>query len=96
MTYHDRNNNVVITNVSRRGMLKGIVGGGGLVLAAQIPGLREALAYATGADQMPHGVVSNPHVFIAIDKTGMVKIVAHRAEMGNGAARTSLPMIVAD
>jgi len=96
MTYHNRNSNISISNVSRRGVLKGIVGGGGLVLAAQIPGMRSALAYATGASGMPHGVVSDPHVFVAIGKDGVVKIVAARAEMGNGAARTSLPMIVAD
>ena len=45
---------------------------------------------------MAHGVVTNPHVFVSIDKDRIVGIVAHRAEMGNGAARTSLPMIVAD
>ena len=33
---------------------------------------------------------------MSIAKDGIVTIVAHRAEMGNGAARTSLPMIVAD
>ena len=39
---------------------------------------------------------TNPHVFVSIATDGIVTIVAHRAEMGNGAARTSLPMIVAD
>ncbi len=45
---------------------------------------------------MPNGVVSNPKVFISIGSDGIVSIVAARAEMGNGAARTALPMIVAD
>ena len=54
------------------------------------------MAYATGADKMPHGVVTNPHIFVSIDKDGTVNIVAARAEMGTGAARTTLPMIVAD
>src|ERR1700759_3687200 len=45
---------------------------------------------------MPHGVVTNPHIFVSIDKDGIVSILATRAEMGTGAARTSLPMIVAD
>ena len=86
-----------ITNVSRRGLLKGIAATGGLVLAAQFPTVRGALAaYPTGADAMPNGVVSNPKVFISIGSDGIVSIVAHRAEMGNGAARTALPMIVAD
>ncbi len=96
MTHHRKDEFPVITNVSRRGMLKGVVASGGLVLAAQFPGVRAALAYPTGASAMPHGVVSDPHVFVSIAPDGIVSIVAARAEMGNGAARTSLPMIVAD
>ena len=70
---------------------------GGLVLAAQFPSVRGALAaYPTGADGMPNGVVSNPKVFISIGGDGTVSIVAARAEMGNGAARTALPMMLAD
>ena len=96
MTYHRNQQDVVIANVSRRGLLKGVAGMGVFVLAAQFPAVRRAMAYATGAEKMPHGVVNNPHIFVSIDKDGIVTIVAHRAEMGNGAARTSLPMIVAD
>jgi isoquinoline 1-oxidoreductase subunit beta len=87
--------NALIENVSRRGFLKGTAATGSLVIAAQfLPA--KAFAYATGADAMPHGVVTDPHVFVAIDRDGLVTIVAHRAEMGTGAARTSLPMILAD
>ena len=96
MTYHRNQQNVVIANVSRRRLLKGVAGTGVFVLAAQFPAVRSAMAYATGADKMAHGVVTNPHIFVSIDKDGIVTIVAHRAEMGNGAARTTLPMIVAD
>lgn len=96
MTYQRNQQNVTIANVSRRNMLKGIAGTGVFVLAAQFPAIRPAMAYPTGAEKMPHGVVTNPHIFVSIDKDGIVTIVAHRAEMGNGAARTSLPMIVAD
>ena len=96
MTYHRNQQNVVIANVSRRGLLKGAAGSGLFVLAAQFPAVRTAMAYATGAEKMPHGVVINPHVFVSIDKDGTVHIVAARAEMGTGAARTTLPMIVAD
>src|SRR5260221_690339 len=67
---------------------------GGPVIAAEFLPAR-AFAYATGADKMPHGVVSDPHVFISIDPNGIVTIVAHRSEMGTG-SRTSLPMVVAD
>jgi isoquinoline 1-oxidoreductase beta subunit len=96
MTYHRNQQNIVIANVSRRGLLRGVAGTGAFVLAAQFPAVRAAMAYATGAEKMPHGVVTNPHIFVSIDKDGIVSIVAHRAEMGTGAARTSLPMIVAD
>jgi isoquinoline 1-oxidoreductase subunit beta len=86
-----------ITNVSRRGLLKGIAATGGLAVAVQFPALRSArAAYPTGAEAMPNGVVSNPKVFISIGGDGTVTLVAARAEMGNGAARTALPMMLAD
>jgi isoquinoline 1-oxidoreductase subunit beta len=96
MTHNRNQHDVAIANVSRRKLLKGAAGTGLFVLAAQLPAVRSAMAYATGADKMPHGVVTNPHVFVSIDKDGTVHIVAARAEMGTGAARTTLPMIVAD
>ncbi len=84
-----------IENVSRRFVMKGIVASGALVMAASaLPG-RVLAAYATGAGAMPGGTVNNPHVFIAIDPSGLVTIVAHRSEMGTG-VRTSLPMVVAE
>jgi isoquinoline 1-oxidoreductase beta subunit len=85
-----------IENVSRRGFLEGLLATGGFVVAAEFVPLRGALAaYATGAAKMAGGVVSDPHVFVSIDPSGLVTIVAHRAEMGTG-SRTSLPMAVAD
>ena len=85
-----------IENVSRRGFLKGLFATGGLVVAAEfIPSGGAFAAYATGAAKMAGGVVSDPHVFVSIDPSGLVTIVAHRAEMGTG-SRTSLPMAVAD
>jgi isoquinoline 1-oxidoreductase subunit beta len=86
-----------IENVSRRGLLKGVAATGGLVLAAQFPAVRGArAAYPTGATAMPNGVVSNPKVFVSIGSDGIVSIIAARAEMGTGAARTALPMMIAD
>ena len=91
----------ILKNVSRRNVLKGIVSGGGLILAGQfLP--RDAMAdgghvnqYETGAGGMPGGVVWDPHVFVSISPDGTVTIVTHRQEMGTG-SRTSLPMVVAD
>ena len=56
---------------------------------------RPAFAYETGAGKMPHGVVVDPKVFVAIAPDGTVTIIAHRSEMGTG-VRTSLPLIVAE
>ncbi len=86
---------LAIENVSRRGFLRGMLATGGLVIAAEFLPARAALAYATGAAKFPGGVVSDPHVFVSIDPSGIVTIIAHRAEMGTG-SRTSLPMAVAD
>jgi isoquinoline 1-oxidoreductase subunit beta len=88
---------VLLENVSRRRFL---VGASGLVIAAQLLPMR-ALAemhenYKTGAGAMPGGVVTDPHVFVKIDPSGDVTIIAARAEMGTGAARTTLPLILAD
>ena len=85
----------VIENVSRRGFLKGMLATGGLVIAAEFVPARDALAYATGADKMPHGAKWDPHIFVSIAPYGTVTIVAIRSEMGTG-SRTSLPMVVAD
>jgi isoquinoline 1-oxidoreductase subunit beta len=98
MTYITRTH--VIENVSRRNLLKGAMFGGGLVLMARLlpGGVRAAdmhEVYNTGATGMPHGTVNDPHVFVSIDPSGMVTIVAHRGEMGTG-VRTSLPMVVAE
>ncbi|HEU0219049.1 MAG TPA: xanthine dehydrogenase family protein molybdopterin-binding subunit [Stellaceae bacterium] len=82
-------------NVSRRGFLQGILATTGLIVAAEFVPARAAFAYATGAEKMSGGVVSDPHVFVLIDPGGIVTIVAHRAEMGTG-SRTSLPMVVAE
>jgi isoquinoline 1-oxidoreductase subunit beta len=84
-----------VENVSRRSMLKALGIAGGFVLAAPIMSRPAFAAYQTGADKMPHGVVVDPRVFVAIAPDGMVTIVAHRSEMGTG-VRTSLPLIVAE
>lgn len=84
-----------VENVSRRGLFKGATALGGLVLAASMLPRGAMAAYATGAGAMPHGVVTDPRVFVSIAPDGVVTIVAHRSEMGTG-VRTSLPMIVAD
>src|SRR5277367_6479307 len=87
-----------IENVSRRGVLKGLLSATGLVLAVSILPARSARAADApkwGADGMPHGTVNNPHAFVSIAPDGTVTIVCHRSEMGQG-VRTGMPLIVAD
>ncbi|MGX4770168.1 molybdopterin cofactor-binding domain-containing protein [Bradyrhizobium guangdongense] len=83
-----------VEKISRRSILKGLGVTGGFVLAAPVM-TRQAFAYETGAGKMPHGVVVDPRVFVAVASDGTVTIVAHRSEMGTG-VRTSLPLIVAE
>src|SRR6201995_736456 len=87
-------NTAKVENVSPRNVLKGLGIAGSFVLAAPVMS-RPAFAYETGAGKMPHGVVVDPKVFVAIAPDGTVTIVAHRSEMGTG-VRTSLPLIVAE
>ncbi len=85
----------VISNASRRGVLKGL---GGFVLALHLlPAGRAGAfpAYETFGPGMPNGVVNDPHIFVAIAPDGEVTIIAHRSEMGTG-SRTTLPMVIAD
>ena len=84
---------VVFRNVSRRGFLQGSAAG---FAVAAFAGRADAFVrYPTGGENMPHGLVYDPLVFVSIDEDGTVTIVAHRAEMGTG-SRTSLPMVLAD
>ncbi|SEL68715.1 xanthine dehydrogenase family protein molybdopterin-binding subunit [Halomonas daqiaonensis] len=86
---------LLLANVSRRGLLKGLAGGSALLLAARWDlGLANEQAQF-GAGAMPGGWVDNPNVFIHIDSDGVVTIVNNRAEMGQG-IRTSLVMVAAD
>lgn len=85
----------LIENVSRRGFL---AGSSAFVLATQILPVRDALAQAAkkyGAENMPHGTVNDPRIFVAIANDGTVSITCHRSEMGQG-VRTGIPLIVAE
>ena len=86
---------LLLANISRRGLLKGLAGASALLLAARWDiGLANEQAQF-GAGAMPGGWVDNPNVFIHIDANGLVTIVNNRAEMGQG-IRTSLVMVAAD
>ncbi|WP_369856029.1 molybdopterin cofactor-binding domain-containing protein [Candidatus Thalassolituus haligoni] len=94
MNSSSKTDTLLLANVSRRGLLKGLGAAGALVLAARWD-LVTADVPKYGADAMPNGWVDNPNVFISIATDGKVTIVNHRAEMGQG-IRTSIVMVIAD
>jgi isoquinoline 1-oxidoreductase beta subunit len=81
-----------IQNVSRRTFLTALgIGGGGLVLGLSIKGVPSlGLVSGTGSP-----AAFSPNVFLSIDASGLVSVIAHRSEMGQG-IRTSAAMVVAD
>lgn len=79
-----------IENLSRRGVLKGLAGASGLVLGFHVPFRDFPVAFAA-----PDAGEFAPNVYVSIDRTGLVTIVAHRSEMGTG-IKTGLPMVLAD
>jgi isoquinoline 1-oxidoreductase beta subunit len=68
----------------------------GLVLVASVSSVVKAQdAPKYGAEGMPHGTVDDPLTFVAIGEDGIVTVVVHRSEMGQG-VRSGMPLIVAD
>jgi isoquinoline 1-oxidoreductase beta subunit len=94
------NSTLNFANMARRTWLKSM-GAGGLILAvgqagnvfAQTAANAKEVQY--GGDGMPGGLVDDPLVFVSIDAAGVVSVVCHRSEMGQG-VRTSFTMVVAD
>ena len=85
--------------LNRRSLLKGMVSFTGLALTVGSNGIvgiaTAADAPKYGGDGMPGGLKDSALLFVSIGADGIVTIVAHRSEMGQG-VRTSLPMVVAD
>ena len=79
--------------VDRRTFLSGL---SGLVLVASASRIVQAAdAPKYGADGMDHGWRDDPLTFVAIGEDGIVTVVVHRSEMGQG-IRTGLPIVIAD
>ena len=81
-----------VSDTQRRDFVK-LLGVGGLVLAASTLGVRR-LDAADGVFA-PTAAPWEPHVYVRIGDDGMVTILCHRSEMGQG-IRTTMPMIIAD
>ena len=78
------------SKIKRREFIK-VVGlsGGGLFLASYVP-LQDVLA-KSGDDPK----IFAPSVYLKIDSNGIVTIIVHRSELGQG-VKTALPMLVAE
>ena len=79
---------MTIENLSRRDILRSLGLGSGLVLGFHV-GFRSLPAWAAPETQFA------PNVYVSIEESGLVTIVAHRSEMGTG-IKTGLPMVPAD
>jgi isoquinoline 1-oxidoreductase beta subunit len=92
---------VAIENVTRRKFLQGVLASSAFVLCVGRAQL-VASAAGSGASLATSDALASvgetafhPSIYVGIHTDGMVYIVAHRSEMGNG-VRTSLPRILAD
>ena len=87
----DLNSTPTIENLSRRQFFKKMGAlSGALLIGVSLPG--QALSSITGAQ----GSGSfEPNVFIKIAADGLVSIISHRSEMGQG-IKSSLPLLMAD
>ncbi len=90
------------SSTSRRRFLQG---GGGLILAFALPGFaaeqsrnkkppEAAVGQATSAATQESSGLS-PNAFIRIDQAGVVTLIIHKVEMGQGTF-TALPMLIAE
>ncbi|MGB6477053.1 MAG: molybdopterin cofactor-binding domain-containing protein [Candidatus Sulfotelmatobacter sp.] len=84
---------LTIENVSRRGFLQGMFSAGAFVLCARL--VPEPLWADVKVVSEIDAAAFHPSLWVGIQTDGLVYIVAHRSEMGNG-VRTSLPRILAD
>jgi isoquinoline 1-oxidoreductase beta subunit len=83
-----------ISNVSRRGFLRGILSTGAFVISVQL--LPESLFAADAPLLSPADKATlHPSVYVGINPDGTVYIIAHRSEMGT-TSRTSVPLVLAE
>ncbi|MEW6688640.1 MAG: molybdopterin cofactor-binding domain-containing protein [Pseudomonadota bacterium] len=83
-----------VTNVSRRGFLRGLTAGA-FLLSVRISPSAFAQEKKYAGEGMPGGLKDDPRIFLSIADDGTVNLLCNRAEMGQG-IRTSWAMVVAD
>ena len=93
-SYQGGSGNEVMTpaDMHRRRFVE-LLGVGGLVLAAGPSGIRRVGDAELWGSSLADPFV--PHAYVSLHADGMVTIICHRSEMGQG-IRTTMPMIIAD
>jgi isoquinoline 1-oxidoreductase subunit beta len=81
---------ITIKNLSRRDVVTGAAAAAGIMLGVYVGFRKIPVATANTAAK-----TFEPNVYLIIDETGLVTIIAHRSEMGTG-IKTGLPMVLAD
>ncbi len=76
----------------RRDFMK-LMGMGGLLVAASALGVRRL--NAADGSFAPDAEAWEPHAYVRLGDDGIITIICHRSEMGQG-IRTTMPMIIAD
>jgi isoquinoline 1-oxidoreductase beta subunit len=84
-----------VTNVSRRGFVKGMFSAGAFVLCRQLAPLRLLAASTDPSSGRVEGAPFHPSIWLGMEPDGSVIIVASRSEMGSG-SRTAPAIILAD
>lgn len=79
-------------NMERRRFVQ-LLGMGGVVIAAGPFGVRRLSDIESALP--PNAEPFSPHVYVTLNDDGIVTIICHRSEMGQG-IRTTMPMIIAD
>ena len=81
-----------VLDTQRRDFMK-LLGMGGLLVAASTLGVRRL--DAADAPFAPNAEPWEPHAYVRLEDDGIITILCHRSEMGQG-IRTTMPMIIAD
>ena len=84
---------VEIQNISRRGFLG--VSGTAFALALFPAPVQAFTRFKVGGSSMPQGLREDPLLFVSLTADGLVTVIVHRSEMGQG-IRTSFAMVIAD
>lgn len=85
---------MITGNLDRRLFLRDLLSAGVLLLASDLVSAVSAIGPSDCCEELA-AMPFEPSVFLGIEVSGAVRIVAHRSEVGSG-SRTALPRVLAD